>query len=258
MQLLRIYNAKGDLYKGRFLLISLSINCVFILVLNLIAEEFHTIIVNLVDLYIAVIPSLLGFNLGAYALLVGLGSSHLIEKLSATYETKFTSFQRASSVFGFCVLLQAIALIVAFFCKMFIIIGETPGITLPSFLYDLKVVYFINTGCLFFLNWIGIYSILILLSVIGSIFAISQASHFYAVTGHMKAENIAKSKKVKFTLFISDYSIRTSKTEIEGLFEDWGTTSVLKKDQYIKQTVAIIKTQEGQIYQVLPENLVFG
>jgi hypothetical protein len=182
--LLKIYNANGDLYKGKLLLYSITINFIITILVWFLKLDCYNLIINFTNLYLSILPNLLGFNLGAYALLIGLSSSNLINKLSATYETKFTLFQRASSVFGFCVLLLAFSLIISFLFHVGIAIGESSNLfPLTKAQIDL-----FNILSLFVLNLFGIYSIFILLSVIRSIFSISQAAHFFAVTNHIKSE----------------------------------------------------------------------
>jgi hypothetical protein len=183
-KLLKIYNTKGALYKGALLWVAISLDVIFIVITNIAHLNGFNLIKTITDLYISIIPSLLGFNLGAYALLIGLASTDLINKMSKSYETKFTSFQRASSVFGFCVLLQAFALIISFIFKLEILVVESATAQLPIIGECWTLIF--NSLGLFVLNLFGIYSILILISVIGSIFAISQAAHFFAVRNHIK------------------------------------------------------------------------
>lgn len=188
-KLLKIYNTKGDLYKGVILLLSLNIDIAISIFIDVLKLDVYKLVVSFTNIYMTILPSLLGFNLGAYALLIGLASSDLIKKMSSSYETKFTSFQRASSVFGFCVLLQALALIIAFLFQISINLGADVSLNIhPHSNFEL---FFdcLNFSGLFILNLFGIYSILILISVIGSIFAISQAAHFYAVTDHIRSDS---------------------------------------------------------------------
>ncbi len=185
-KLLKIYNTKGDLYKGTFLWVSIIANLILIIAIYALRVKTYELIKDVTDLYISILPSLLGFNLGAYALLIGLASSDLINKMSSSYETKFTSFQRASSVFGFCVLLQAASLIISFFFKLVIMMNNETSIAFFSIISNPHLIQVINLLSLFILNLFGVYSLLILISVILNIFALSQAAHFFAVTKHIK------------------------------------------------------------------------
>lgn len=185
-KLLKIYNTKGDLYKGTFLWTSIIVNLILIVFVYCLHINTYNLIVSVTDLYISILPSLLGFNLGAYALLIGLASSDLINKMSSSYETKFTSFQRASSVFGFCVLLQAVSLIISFSFKLITTINAGTDLIFSSTTSNTNLIHGINLISFFILNLFGIYSLLILISVIINIFALSQAAHFFAVTKHIK------------------------------------------------------------------------
>ncbi|HEY0055771.1 MAG TPA: hypothetical protein VGB63_10475 [Pedobacter sp.] len=179
--LLRIYNAKGALYNGTYLWISLVVTLVLTLICYYSAADFYKLIQALCNIYTSVLPSLLGFNLGAYALLIGLGSSSFIGRFSRKFAVKITLFQRASSVFGFCVLLQALALIAAFFYNLIIIIQEQSQLSLMNnFFDDIDAVNKFNAFAFYFLNFIGTYSVLIIIKVVENIFSLSQLAHFYS------------------------------------------------------------------------------
>lgn len=178
--MIAIYNAKGALYKGTLLRTSVIINLLMTIVIAFIISDIYSLIVYFTELYITVLPSLLGFNLGAYALLIGLASSDVLHKMTNIFEKTYSSFQRASSVFGFCVLIQALALIFAFLIKSCLLIGAESSIQLIHL--SESFIWWLNLTVIFFLNALGVYSILILISVIRNIFTLSQAAHLFAVT----------------------------------------------------------------------------
>lgn len=179
-RLLIIYNQNGALWKGPLLITSIFFDTVLILGLYSFTPDLFKFLSDVTDLYITVLPSLLGFNLGAYALLIGLASTDLLGNLSRAEVKKYSTFQRASSVFGFCVLLQAVALIVAFAYKLEISIADE---IIPHL--ALKTANIINLVGIFILNAFGFYSIFSLIAVIRAVFSISQAAHFFSVTGHI-------------------------------------------------------------------------
>jgi hypothetical protein len=186
--LLRIYNAKGDLYKGKFLWISIAIDILLTVDLGLSRSDIYGAISKIIESYIAILPCLLGFNLGAYALLIGFGTSSFLGRISKNFDKKVTLFQRASSVFGFCVLLQAVALIFVFVTKQIIAIQESTGSDLLASILPDNAIAMINGSAYFIINLLGIYSITILVKVIENIFSLSQLSHFYSGLEQAKVE----------------------------------------------------------------------
>jgi hypothetical protein len=67
-----------------------------------------------VDLVLSIIPSLLGFVLGGYALLIGFGNISIIAKQKAN---EISLYQKMSTVFSISLLMQIFLLIFAFIVK---------------------------------------------------------------------------------------------------------------------------------------------
>lgn len=185
-----IYNKNQKFYKGVMFLTS-SVFSLFIIITSIVLEvDFFRLICEITDLYISIIPNLLGFNLGAYALLIGLTSSTFLPHLTKGIDKDVTFFQKASSVFAFCIALQALTLIFAFVIKQIVLLQELSD-KAHIFLNN-DIISLINVPIFFILNFIGIYSILLILMLVKNIFGLSQTANFFS-----GVENIKSTKKNK-------------------------------------------------------------
>lgn len=180
-----IYNKNQKFYKGVMFLTS-SVFSLFIIITSIVLEvDFFRLICEITDLYISIIPNLLGFNLGAYALLIGLTSSTFLPHLTKGIDKDVTFFQKASSVFAFCIALQALTLIFAFVIKQIVLLQELSD-KAHIFLNN-DIISLINVSIFFILNFIGIYSILLILMLVKNIFGLSQTANFFSGVENIKS-----------------------------------------------------------------------
>ena len=88
---------------------------VFSLSTFVLGVPIYDLIVDMVNQLIVWIPCILGFTIGGYSFLIGFVQPGLMQKISEPREgSKFTFFQTASASFASNLVLQGIALIVAF------------------------------------------------------------------------------------------------------------------------------------------------
>ena len=190
-KLWQIYNKDNSAYKGLMLWISFALNLIIIIYSSLGKIDPYLLIEKYVGLFIEIIPSLLGFNLGAYALLIGLASTSFLNKMTKGIDKEYTFFQRASSVFGFCIAIQAVSLIISFVIREFIEIQNTKNFISPFTLCDGEAEK-INYVILFIANFFGIYSITLVLMIIKNIFGISQTANFFNGLENLKDRKTKK------------------------------------------------------------------
>lgn len=186
----RIYNANQKFYRGVMFKTTIVLNiALFTLALVLDVDIFLTIH-KTTDLYLSVLPNLLGFNLGAYALLIGLASSSILLKLTKDIDKGFTFFQKASGVFAISIVTQAFTLLTTFIIKQVIIFQETDE---TSYNQSLECLIMGANFCVFiFLNFLGIYSLLLILMIVKNIFGLSQTANLLS-----GIENINKEKSTR-------------------------------------------------------------
>lgn len=137
-------------------------------------DKVYTVLLTTCDLIVAVFPSLLGFSLGGYALIIGFSNSELMEHLAKDQD--WSLFQALSGIFAFSLLFQVFSTIIA----ATIIWGIKSEINLfnVSCCYWLIV---IGNGLLIFTLIFGaLYSLLLLPYVIFNLFSLGQVnSAFY-------------------------------------------------------------------------------
>jgi len=144
-----------------------------------IRDNNYVDLLKLVDFNIAIFPSLLGFNLGGYALLIGFGNIALIKSMTESQEGKASIFQKLSAIFAFSILLQATVLILAIVIRYFTDIGlsfEVQDITAATF----------NIALYFLLAFFSLWAIFLLPYVITNLFTFGQLHHFYLTIEKMK------------------------------------------------------------------------
>jgi hypothetical protein len=138
-----------------------------------------------VDKSVSIFPSMLGFNLGGYALIIGFGNSELMKSLTTVAPNKkVSSFQMLSAVFAFSILLQLLSFIFAFLSDYFIKLGFS---TNSLFLSEL-----INTFFSSILILISLWSLLFIPILVFNIFSFGQAYHFSLTRQRIEDEQNGK------------------------------------------------------------------
>jgi uncharacterized protein YqhQ len=131
-------------------------------------------------------PSLLGFVLGGYAIIIGFGNEKFMKSTAKiTAEKPISYYQNFSSVFAFSILSLSASLVLAFVFYLFSL-TET-----PSFIPDL-IIDIVNYFSLFCLIMTTTYSIFQIPVMIINIFSFSQTHHINLV-----AQNLHDSAKEK-------------------------------------------------------------
>lgn len=183
-----IYNSNQKFYKGPMFNTTLVLNIGLLIMVLFSDVDIYLFICKTIDLFLSILPNLLGFNLGSYALLIGLASSNVLLKLTKGIDKDFTFFQKASSVFAVSIVLQAITLVSTFLIKQVILVQELSNMSFEKTLGCL--VPAINIIVFFSLNFLGIYSLLLILMLVKNIFGLSQTANFFS-----GIENINNEKK---------------------------------------------------------------
>lgn len=139
----------------------------------------YDVIVNTVDLSISILPTLLGFNLGAYALIIGfLTSKNLIIALTKKGKDSGASrLEIISSVFAMNVITQAFSLLVAFMIKMSIDMNMSEIMT--RYGYDHRYAENINLGILPIILFLTLYSVVLVIQNSINIFDFSQLFTYF-------------------------------------------------------------------------------
>jgi len=177
-----LYGWKGLLsLENRLLYFSLFIVAIAFMLIksnsNVIAP--FDVIVKIVDLAISILPTLLGFNLGAYALIIGfLTSKNLVIALTKNDEDKGANrLERISSVFAMNVITQAFSLLVAFMIKMSIDMNLSE--IMSRYGYHHGYAENINLGILPIILFLTLYSVVLVIQNSINIFDFSQLFTYF-------------------------------------------------------------------------------
>jgi hypothetical protein len=151
--------------------ISLIVSLILFIISKIASKDSFNLATFWVGQSLTIFPSLLGFNLGGYALIIGFGNSDLVQSLTKKAKNKKTSiFQKLSGVFAFAILLQLLAFSLAF-------IGNY-SIQLKLDFLNQKMSDFINNCYILVLSFITLWGIFILLSLVVNVFNFGQMHHF--------------------------------------------------------------------------------
>ena len=158
------------------------------LIISILAYYFGSVndpimlMAKIADIIISGFPSIIGFVLTGYALIIGFSSTELIGRMACIKVTKNHSyFEVVSAIFaivlGIVVTTYILACIVTFVIHLNIVssCGE-------------KCVTFFNTICLFAFLFVFYYSIFSLLDIIVNVFNIGEFANAVAQTNHSEPE----------------------------------------------------------------------
>lgn len=153
-----------------------------LIVISAFSEKDSFFIVSFwISQFLTIFPSLLGFNLGGYALIIGFGNADLVQSLTKILKNRNTSiFQKLSGIFAYAILLQLFAFCLAFLGNFLIQLKFTST--------NLLMCNIINYTFTFFLSFVGLWGILILPSLVVNVFNFGQMHHFKLTQKRLKEE----------------------------------------------------------------------
>ncbi len=124
------------------------------------------------DLVIVLLPNLLGFCIGGYALIIGAGNLDILKLMSMPIENKgrLSYYQILSSVFAMSLVIQCFTLFVAFIVNILLSIEFTP------ISYLLGVI--VNFTIMSIMLLLVVFSMMLLYCTIINIFNFGQSTHF--------------------------------------------------------------------------------
>ncbi len=156
----------------------------------------HDILIKLSDLSLLIYPSLLGFSLGGYALIIGFGNTSLLKSMTRTKTDKdFTIFQRMNGIFAFGLLLQVLELIFAFIIKFTNILEGSNRISF--FLTHPNISQILNLGGNFLLLWWACWSLIMIPFIVSNVFLFGQMHHLYLTKQRMIEDRQKEAEKQK-------------------------------------------------------------
>ena len=118
------------------------------------------------------IPNILGFCIGGYALIIGIGNMDALKKMSLPMENRenLSFFQILSSVFAGSLILQCITLLLSFVIKILL------KIEIPAFSNSIAII--INILGIIVVLFFSTLSIVLLYYTVMNLFNYGQSMHF--------------------------------------------------------------------------------
>ena len=168
------------------LLTPLAFSILFTILLSLTSKSLYVTINEVVTLVLSIVPNLLGFLLGGYALIVGFGNEKFLQSLTTQVKgDSITYYQKFSSVFAFTIYSLSISLIIGI---IFTLCLKIPApLCVPA-----SLILYINVAALFILLFFLIYSGFLLPTMVMNIFDFSQIHHIKLYSSRLTEENEEK------------------------------------------------------------------
>jgi hypothetical protein len=154
--------------KGAFLPFIISV-VVLLFTLRFSTSSILELIELVVDLIVTIIPSLLGFVLGGYAILIGISNIAIV---SVKIDSNLTLYQKISTVFSISLIMQLFLLVFAFIVK-FVLKSNVP-------VYSTILADSINYITLILLFFGFVYVNIMIKDLVINIFNLSQYQNFKA------------------------------------------------------------------------------
>jgi hypothetical protein len=134
-------------------------------------------IIELKSLMLNFLPGILGFTIAGYSLMVGFIQAGMLDKITEpSRDSNFSLYQKMSSTFAVNVILQAIALIIAYFVHFFVFIDMESKLRIDTSIWVKFTVNII--GFLFLAYWFFI-SLFMVIQIVLNIFSFSQLHHYF-------------------------------------------------------------------------------
>jgi len=168
--------------KNKLFYFSLVMSIIATILLWPAKTNSYLMLLKVIEVSISIMPTLLGFNLGAYALIIGfLSNKNLLNALVKKTDTdRFDRLQRISGVFAINIVVQAFTLLSSFMLKIFI------ELDIPSFnfcLCGLDIILALNICIFLFIFFFTLYSVVLVIQNAINIFDFSQLFTYFANKG---------------------------------------------------------------------------
>lgn len=175
---------KRKVFKKLPFVISISLSTfLFIILMFLSPNNSFTILEVTSDKVFSLFPSLLGFSLGGFAIVVGFSNTELIEEGSKTNE--YSLYQILNAIFSLCIIFQIAATFLSFFGSWLVDIDVT-----KIFNYYNELGAKILNGFLFYLMFFSaIYSLALTPYLVFNLFTLSQVNNLFLTIRKMKRNN---------------------------------------------------------------------
>lgn len=135
-------------------------------------SDYYVLLTKLIDSNMNIFPSLLGFCIGGYALIIGFGHKEMLERMSDPLKNKsnMSYFQITSSIFAVSTVIMLFTFLTSY------ILFQITNVGIYS--SNLILCRIINISVISLLVFLTVYSISLLYYIISNIFTFGQMMHF--------------------------------------------------------------------------------
>lgn len=148
--------------------------------------DYYEGIVELKTQMIAFLPSILGFTIAGYSLMVGFIQAGMLDKITEpSRDSNFSLYQKMSSTFAVNVILQAVALIIAYAVHFIIFVDAKRNLNFntPPLLILATNIF----GFAVLAYWFSI-SLFMIIQIVLNIFSFSQLHHYFVNKGKVDSQ----------------------------------------------------------------------
>ncbi|MNK09297.1 hypothetical protein D3C87_272550 [compost metagenome] len=172
----KAYKIVPSFKKSKSILLAVIITGFIQIFLGFSQVDLYSFLVGTINRNLSIIPNLLGFAIGAYALFLSGFSDQVFRKIVFIKERfigsdkpRFNTFQETSAIFGMSIFIMSIGLSVNYILSLIIDTKFFNVFNINGTFADI-----INHFIIFILNIISIYAILIIFNIMINLFAFSQ------------------------------------------------------------------------------------
>lgn len=135
-------------------------------------EDTFILLEDIIEITLNLLPNLLGFCIGGYALIIGIGNMDALKKMSSPMEKRdyLSFFQILSSIFAGSLVLQCITLLLSF------IINILLKLRLPA--YSNQIAIIVNSLTVIIVLFFSVLSVVLLYYTVINLFNYGQSMHF--------------------------------------------------------------------------------
>jgi hypothetical protein len=158
-------------------IIPVIIALLILLVTDRLGLKNYDLVVEVKNLMIGFLPGILGFTVAGYSLMVGFIQAGVLNQITEPMESsKYSLYQKMSATFAINIILQAIALIIAYTIHMVVFIdNKTPEKIIASE----KILSVVNGVTLFLVFYWFVISLFLVVQIVVNIFGFSQLHHYF-------------------------------------------------------------------------------
>lgn len=155
------------------MLISIGITAILsFLIIYFKLENTFTLLDEIINITLDLLPNILGFCIGGYALIIGIGNIEALKKMSLPMEKRdnLSFFQILSSVFAGSLVLQCITLLLSFIIKIILKLEIT--------VFSKSIAIVVNCLTIISILFLSTLSLVLLYYTVINLFNYGQSMHF--------------------------------------------------------------------------------